>query len=102
MGRVPLDWARLQREFGDGGEIPTVAGGKKLMITTVDDEYVHIRHPLWRDRLAREHLEKAVELVETDAMTRHAGLFAEEYRTLVVDVRATSAAHVLKHLGILE
>lgn len=99
---MPLDWAGLQRDFGDGGEIPTVAGGKTLRITAVDDEYVHIRHSLWRDRLARAHLEKAVELVEADRMTRHAGLFAEEYRTMVADVRATSAAHVLKHLGILE
>jgi hypothetical protein len=99
---MPLDWARLQREFGDGGEIPTVAGGKTLRITTVDDDYVHIRHPLWRDRLAREHLQMAVDLVEADAMTRHSGLFAEEYRTMVADIRATSAAHVLKHLGILE
>ena len=102
MGRVPLDWARLKREFGDGGEVPTVAGGKKLTITAVDDEYVHIRHPLWRAQLAREHLQKAVELVEADAMTRHSGLFAEEYRTMVADVRATSVAHVLKHLGVLE
>ena len=99
---MPLDWARLQEEFGAGGEIPTVAGGKTLVITAVDDEYVHIRHTLWRDKLAREHLEKAAALIEADEMTRHAGLFAEEYRTLVADVRATSAAHVLKHLGLLE
>jgi hypothetical protein len=99
---MPLDWAVLQRDFGTGGEIPTVAGGKTLRITAVDDEYVHIRHSLWRDRLAREHLEKAVALIEADAMTRHAGLFAEEYRTMITDVRATSVAHVLKHLGVLE
>jgi hypothetical protein len=99
---MPLDWAGLQRDFASGGEIATVAGGKKLLITAVDDEYVHIRHPLWRDRLAREHLEKAVALIEADEMTRHSGLFAEEYRTMVVDVRATSVAHVLKHLGVLE
>jgi hypothetical protein len=99
---MPLDWAQLQRDFGEGGDLPTVAGGKTLRITTVDDDYVHIRHPLWRDRLAREHLQMAVDLVEADAMTRHSGLFAEEYRTMVADVRATSAAHVLKHLGILE
>jgi hypothetical protein len=35
-------------------------------------------------------------------MTRHAGLFVEEYRTEVADVRATSAAHVLKDFGFLE
>lgn len=99
---MPLDWAGLQRDLGAGGEIPTVAGGKKLVITAVDDDFVYIKHSLWRDKLAREHLEKATALIEADAMTRHSGLFAEEYRTMVADVRATSAAHVLKHLGILE
>ena len=99
---MPLDWTLVQQEFGDGGEIATVAGGKKLVITGVDDAYVYIKHSLWRDQLAREHLEKAVALIEAEAMTRHAGLFAEEYRTMVADVRATSAAHVLKHYGILE
>ena len=99
---MPLDWAALQRDFGHGGDVPTVAGGKTLRITAVDDDYVYIKHSLWRDQIAREHLEKAVALIEADAMTRHSGLFAEEYRTMVADVRATSAAHVLKHLGVLE
>ena len=44
----------------------------------MDGRFVHIEHTLWRDRLAREHLEKAVALIESDAMTRHAGLFPEE------------------------
>ena len=102
MSGVPLDWTALQRDFGAGGEIPTVAGGKKLTITGVDEENVYIKHSLWRDRLAREHLEKAARLVEEDAMTRHSGLFPEEYRTMVADVRATSVAHVLKYYGVLE
>lgn len=99
---MPLDWSVLQTEFGAGGRIPTVAGGKSLMIEAVDDEYVYIKHSLWRDRLAREHLEKAARLIETGAITRVAGLFPEDYRALVADVRATSAAHVLKYLGLLE
>jgi len=102
VSAVPLDWAVLQRDFGDGGVIPTVAGGKTLVITGVDEDYVYIKHSLWRDRLAREHLEKAVALIEADTMTRHPGLFVEEYRAMVADVRATSVAHVLKHLGVLE
>lgn len=102
MSAVPLGWTQLQQEFGEGGDLPTVAGGKTLRITAVDDEYLHITHSLWLDRLAREHLEKAVVLIESDAMTRHAGRFPEEYRTMVADIRATSAAHVLKYYGILE
>lgn len=99
---MPLDWVALQCEYGAGGKIPTVAGGKTLTITAIDDDHIHIAHSLWRDKLAREHLEKAVDLIEADRMTRHAGLFPEEYRALVADVRATSVAHVLKHLGHLE
>ncbi|GAA4846763.1 hypothetical protein ACFQ34_32510 [Pseudonocardia benzenivorans] len=99
---MPLDWATVERRYGDGASIPTVAGGKTLQITGVDAEGVHIRNALWRDTLRRADLEKAVALVETDRMSRHAGLFVEEYRTLVADVRATSAAHVLKDLGFLE
>ncbi|WP_103383737.1 hypothetical protein [Pseudonocardia dioxanivorans] len=99
---MPLDWATVERRYGDGASIQTVAGGKTLQITGVDAEGVHIRNALWRDTLRRADLEKAVALVETDRMSRHAGLFVEEYRTLVADVRATSAAHVLKDLGFLE
>lgn len=99
---MPLDWDTVLRRYGDGARIPTVAGGKTLEITGADDTGVHIRTVLWRDTLARPHLEKAVELVESDQMTRHAGLFVEEYRAMVADIRATSAAHVLKDLGVLE
>jgi hypothetical protein len=99
---VSLNWAEVVRRYDGGAKIPTVAGGKTLEITGVDQQGVHIRNALWRDTLAREHLEKAVELIETNQMTRHAGLFVEEYRALVADVRATSVAHLLKDLGVLE
>jgi hypothetical protein len=99
---VPLDWEMVLGRYAGGARIPTVAGGKSLEITGADDSGIHIRHPLWHDTLPREHLERAAALVEEDRMTRHAGLFVEEYRALVADVRATSAAHVLKDLGYLE
>ncbi|MBW0092959.1 hypothetical protein I4I73_27405 [Pseudonocardia sp. KRD-184] len=99
---MPLDWTLVMDRYDGGTRIPTVAGGKTLEITGVDDTGVHIRHALWRDTLAREHLSKAAELIESDRMSRHAGLFVEEYRALVADVRATSVAHVLKDLGYLE
>lgn len=99
---MPLDWGDVVERYAGGARIPTVAGGKTLEITGVDASGVHIRHALWRDTLSREHLEMAVELVESDRMTRHAGLFVDDYRAMVADVRATSAAHVLKDLGYLE
>lgn len=99
---MPLDWSDVMSRYAGGTRIPTVAGGKTLEITGVDETGVHIRNALWRDTLAREHLEKAAVLIEADGMSRHAGLFVEEYRSMVADVRATSAAHVLKDLGFLE
>jgi hypothetical protein len=99
---MPLDWAQVKDRYGAGARIPTVAGGKTLEITGADDEFVYIRNPLWRDALARVHLTKAVDLIEAGRLSRHAGLFVEEYRTEVADVRATSAAHVLKDFGFLE
>lgn len=99
---MALDWAAVISRYVGGTRIPTVAGGKTLEITGVDETGLHIRNALWRDTLAREHLEKAVALIETDRMSRHAGLFVEDYRALVVDARATSVAHVLKDLGYLE
>ncbi|MGQ0483609.1 MAG: hypothetical protein ACT4O0_21600 [Pseudonocardia sp.] len=99
---MPLNWSEVQARYGDGGRLPTVAGGKTLQITKVDDQGVHIRNPLWSDVLARSDLEKAVRMIEQGRLTRHAGLFVEEYRAEVVDCRATSAAHLLKDFGFLE
>ena len=99
---MPLVWAEVRKRYEGGTRIPTVAGGRTLEITGVDDEAVYIRNPLWSDALRREHLEKAVDLIEQGRLTRHPGLFAEEYRAHVADARATSAAHVLKDFGFLE
>ena len=60
---VPLDWAQVMTRYEGGKKIPTVAGGKTLEITGVDEAGAHIRHALWRDTLAREHLEKAADLI---------------------------------------
>ncbi|HEX4099715.1 MAG TPA: hypothetical protein VHY21_04120 [Pseudonocardiaceae bacterium] len=54
--------------------------GKTLEITSVDDDKISIRHRPWTDALRREHLERAAELIEEGRTTRHAGLFAEDYR----------------------
>lgn len=98
---MPLDWVEVTRRYRAGALVPTVAGGKTLEVTGVDDTAVHIRHALWRDSLQRVHLEKAAELIDQGRLSRSAGPFVEEYRTEVADVRATSAAHILKDLGYL-
>jgi hypothetical protein len=99
---MPMSWFEVEKRYDGGVQIPTVAGGKTLQVTSVDAAGVHIRNALWRDTLLRQDLEKAVDLIEQGRMSRDAGRFVEEYRVLVADVRATSAAHVLKDLGFLE
>ncbi len=99
---MPLDWEDVKRRYGNGAKVPTVAGGKTLEVTGADDKALYIRTSLWKDALAREHLEKAVQLLEVGRLTRHPGHFAEQYRTNVADVRGTSVAHILKDLGHLD
>ena len=99
---MPLDWDEVKRRYGDGAQVPTVAGGKTLDVTGADDEHIYIQTRLWKDALRRADLEKAVALIEEGRMTRQPGAFAEEYRTIVADARGTSVAHVLKDMGHLD
>lgn len=99
---MSLDWNEVVNRYGAGTLVPTVAGGKTLEITSADETAIHISHPLWKDSLDRVDLERAVELIENGTIRRDAQWFVEDYRALVVDVRATSVAHVLKDLGHLE
>jgi hypothetical protein len=99
---MPLDWTEVIRRYGDGAEVPTIAGGRTLRVIGADEAHVHITNGLWRVALQREHLEKAVELLEAGRITRAPGHFAEEYRTAVADERGTSVAHLLRDLGHLD
>jgi hypothetical protein len=99
---MPLDWQEVKRRYGGGASVPTVAGGRTLQVTGATDSGIQIRTSLWKDTLAREHLEKAVRLLEEGRLSRQPGAFAEEYRHWVADARGTSAAHILKDLGFLD
>lgn len=99
---MPLDWEEVKRRYASGAEVPTVAGGKRFEVTGADDDAIYVKTSLWKDRLEREHLEKAVRLIEEGRLTTHPGHFAEEFRSAVADVRGTSVAHILKDLGHLD
>ena len=99
---MPLDWVEVKKRYGNGAEVPTVAGGKSLKVTGCDDEAIYIENPLWKAQLSRENLEKGVELIEEGVIDKNPGLFVEDYRVYVTDERSTSAAHVLRDLGFLD
>lgn len=99
---MPLDWSDVKARYGAGFAVPTVAGGKFLQVSGADDEAIHIESPIWTARLHRVNLEKGVALIEDGTISRDPGLFVEDYMLYVANERATSVAHVLRHLGFLD
>ena len=99
---MPLDWSQVKNQYGDGFMVPTVAGGKFLKISRVDDEAIHIESPIWTAKLHRANLEKGVALIEDGTISRDPGLFVEDYMLYVANERATSVAHILRDLGFLD
>ncbi len=99
---MPLDWNAVKAKYGQGFMVPTVAGGKFLKVTKVDDEAVHIESPIWLAKLHRVNLEKGVALIEDGTISRDPGLFVEDYMLYVANERATSVAHILRDLHILD
>lgn len=99
---MPLDWSQVTTKYGNGFKVPTVAGGKFLQVSRADDQAIYIESPIWSAVLRRVDLEKAVDLIEKDTISRDPGLFVEDYMLYVSNVRATSVAHILRDLGILD
>jgi hypothetical protein len=67
-----------------------------------DDDYIYVSHRLWKDKLTRAYLEKAMTLIDEGRMTRNYGDVVDHYRTYIADERPTTAATVLKDLGYLD
>jgi hypothetical protein len=99
---MPLDWTSVIAKYGKGYQVPTVSGGKFLTIARVDDEAIHIESPIWTAKLHRVNVEKGVELIEAGIISRDPGLFVEDYMLHVAHERASSVAHILRDLGILD
>lgn len=102
MMALPLDWDQVVAKYKDGSQLESSPGASTLEVTGADDSKVYVKHRLWKDALSRENLEKAVDLLEQGKMTRKSGDFIDQYRTLIMDERPTTAATVLRDLGYLE
>ena len=99
---MPLDWDVVVSRYKDGAAIEPIPGAATLAVTGADDDCVYVKHRLWKDRLGRANLTKAVALLEEGKLTKKSGDFVDQYRTWVADERPTTAATVLKDLGYLE
>jgi hypothetical protein len=99
---MPLVWDEVKRRYGNGAQVPTIAGNKFLHVAHVTDEAIHIDTPIWTAALARSDLERGVLLIEEGTISRDPGLFVEDYMLYVTRNRATSTAHILRDLGFLD
>jgi hypothetical protein len=99
---MPLDWADVVKRYENGAELPSMPGASTLKVTGADDNYIYVSHRLWKDKLTRANLEKAVRLLEEGRMTRNYGDVVDHYRTYIADERPTTAATVLKDLGFVK
>ncbi|MEM5370727.1 hypothetical protein V4C53_32440 [Paraburkholderia azotifigens] len=99
---MPLDWEKVKTKYGKGFMVPTVAGGKFLKVSHVDDDAIYIETPIWSATLHRVNLEKGVELIDQGTISSDPGLFVEDYMLYVANERATSVAHILRDLRILD
>ncbi|GAC1448849.1 MAG: hypothetical protein PVSMB8_07950 [Vulcanimicrobiaceae bacterium] len=96
-----LDWTAVIARYGKGAELESIPGASTLSVTGADDEYIYVKHRLWKDRLSRKNLEKAAALLAEGKMARISGDFVDQYRTFVADERPTTAATIMKDLGYL-
>ncbi len=99
---MPLEWSNVMEKYSAGAKVATISGGKFLQISRATDEAIYIESPIWTARLAREDLEKSVDLIEEGTISTDPGLFVEDYMLYVSNNRATSVAHILRDLGFLD
>lgn len=96
-----LDWSAVIARYHNGADVDTLPGGAKITVSGADDEYVYVKHRLWKASLSRANLERGVDLVAAGTISNVATEFIDQYRTLVADERSTVAATILKDLGYL-
>ena len=86
----------------DQSRLAAIAEARGLGLSGADEDYIYVSHRLWRDKLTRANIEKAMALLEAGQMTRNYGDVIDHYRTFIADERPTTAATVLKDLGYLD
>lgn len=96
---MPTEWTEIVERYEKGAELPSMPGARTLTVTGADEQYIYISHRLWKDKLTRAYLEKAMTLLDEGRMTSNYGDVVDYYRTYIADERPTTAATVLKDLG---
>ena len=97
---MPLDWGKLEDEYGDGGSFASLTGSREFDVNEVtSDELLFQTAVSPNASIKRDDLEKAVELIEKGEMPRDPDRLLEEYKNTITHSRATVTVCLLKDLG---
>lgn len=96
---MPLDWSAVRVRYQRETPLPPIAGTRTLTVVSVDEDGLTVRSSIWTKGVKREHLERAVELMEAGVISRRWEDFVEQYGRHVTSERRSLSATILKDLG---
>lgn len=97
---MSLNWDSVREEYSDGGSFKSLTGTKEFAVREVtDDELVFETAVSPNAVIEREHLERAVDMIESGEMHRDPDRLLEEYKSTITHSRATATVCLLKDLG---
>lgn len=99
---MSLSWEHVRARYDGGAVLQPIKGTRRLEVIGADEAAVHVRSSFWTKSVTREHLEQAVDLIESGEISRRWEDFVERYGELVTGERRSLTAIVLVDLGYLE
>lgn len=100
---MSLNWEEIRERYGNGGSFSSLTGTKQFNVREVtDDQFVFETAVSPNAVIEREHLEKAVDMIESGEMHRDPDRLLEEYKSTITHSRATATVCLLKDLGYTE
>lgn len=96
-------WNEVETRYGDGGSFSSLTGSREFDVNEVTDEELLFQTAVSPDAsIEREHLEEAVERIESGEMPRDPDQLLEEYKNTITHSRATVTVCLLNDLGYTE
>jgi hypothetical protein len=104
---VGLDWDAVRERYAGGARLTSLTGSAPVRVEEIDEHRICLSQRLWRDCVARQELEAALELLDRGEIATEPVAFAEglRRRRAHVDTGCTRGpnltAIVLRDLGYL-
>ena len=96
-------WNEVENRYGNGGSFSSLTGSREFDVNEVTDEDLLFQTAVSSDAsIKREHLEEAVDSIESGEMPRDPDQLLEEYKNTITHSRATVTVCLLNDLGYTE